>query len=187
VLFLTSHDFFAVKVLKSCVVCADQYPGRSWNRSPREHLDEEGERGRDARHRNGQGALHDPYISGSCSQDVGLIGRTVGRPQDSGSCIIFEGGQWTIDQCRLCCSRWAVLWARCESEVSIKNCFMGGMEDAPGYCVNCQDHARVTVDGCHMEVMPVSRYRSRAFAHRAMQKTPSRSWSIWGRMRMLTR
>jgi len=71
--------------------------------------------------------------------------------KESGSCIIFEGGQWNIDQCRLCCSRWAVLWARCESEVTIKNCFLGGMEDGPGYCLNCQDHARVTVDGCHLE------------------------------------
>uniref|UniRef100_A0A6U5Y4Y8 Right handed beta helix domain-containing protein n=1 Tax=Guillardia theta TaxID=55529 RepID=A0A6U5Y4Y8_GUITH len=71
--------------------------------------------------------------------------------KESGSCIIFEGGQWVIDSCRLVCSRWAVLWCRCECDVSIKNCFMGGLEDGPGYCVNCQDHARTTVEGCHLE------------------------------------
>jgi hypothetical protein len=71
--------------------------------------------------------------------------------KESGSCIIFEGGQWNIDSCRMCCSRWAVLWCRCESEVSIKNSFLGGVEEGPGYCVNCQDHARVSVEGCHLE------------------------------------
>jgi hypothetical protein len=71
--------------------------------------------------------------------------------KESGSCIIFEGGQWNIDSCRMCCSRWAVLWSRCESEVSIKNSFLGGVEEGPGYCVNCQDHARVSVEGCHLE------------------------------------
>ena len=25
--------------------------------------------------------------------------------KESGSCIIFEGGQWSIDACRMCCSR----------------------------------------------------------------------------------
>lgn len=71
--------------------------------------------------------------------------------KESGSCIIFEGGQWSIDACRMCCSRWAVLWCRCESEVSVKNSFIGGVDEGPGYCVNCQDHARVTVEGCHLE------------------------------------
>lgn len=71
--------------------------------------------------------------------------------KESGSCIIFEGGQWSIDSCRMCCSRWAVLWCRCESEVTVKNSFLGGVEEGPGYGVNCQDHARVNVEGCHLE------------------------------------
>jgi hypothetical protein len=77
--------------------------------------------------------------------------RAVEMVKESGSCMIFEGGQWSIDSCRLCCSRWAVLWCRCESTVQIKNCFLGGMEEGPGYCVNCQDHTRVTVDNSHLE------------------------------------
>lgn len=44
-----------------------------------------------------------------------------------------------------------MLWCRCESEISVKNSFIGGVEEGPGYCVNCQDHARVTVEGCHLE------------------------------------
>ena len=77
--------------------------------------------------------------------------QTVEMTKDSGSCIIFEGGAWSLQSCRLQCSRWAVLWCRCDSEVMIKNCFLGGLDDGPGYCVNCQDQARTTVDGCHLE------------------------------------
>jgi hypothetical protein len=71
--------------------------------------------------------------------------------KETGSCIIFEGGQWNIESCRLFCSRWAVLWCRCESETTIKNCFIGGVDEGPGYCVNCQDHARTFVQGCTLE------------------------------------
>uniref|UniRef100_A0A7S1EFU2 Right handed beta helix domain-containing protein n=1 Tax=Hemiselmis andersenii TaxID=464988 RepID=A0A7S1EFU2_HEMAN len=71
--------------------------------------------------------------------------------KESGSAIIFEGGQWSIDACRMCCSRWAVLWCRCESEVTVKNSFLGGIEEGPGYCVNVQDHGKVHVEGCHLE------------------------------------
>ena len=71
--------------------------------------------------------------------------------KETGSCIIFEGGQWNIESCRLFCSRWAVLWCRCESETTIKNCFIGGVDEGPGYCVNCQDHARTFIQGCTLE------------------------------------
>jgi len=39
------------------------------------------------------------------------------------------------------------------SEVIIKNCFIGGLEEAPGYCVNCQDHTRTTIDGFFFAVV----------------------------------
>ncbi|EKX52325.1 hypothetical protein GUITHDRAFT_161367 [Guillardia theta CCMP2712] len=50
--------------------------------------------------------------------------------KESGSCIIFEGD----------------LSALVGLSCGVDNCFMGGLEDGPGYCVNCQDHARTTVE-----------------------------------------
>jgi hypothetical protein len=76
---------------------------------------------------------------------------TIEVAKESGSCMIFEGGTWNIDSCRLQCTRWAVLWCRCESEVEVKNSFLGGLSEGPGYCINCQDHAITHVDGCHLE------------------------------------
>ena len=44
----------------------------------------------------------------------------------------LAAAQQSLNQSQNPKSRWAVLWCRCESEVSVKNSFIGGVDEGPG-------------------------------------------------------